>query len=162
MASRHVLRKTDNALKSFFVAAGIAGLTADNIVRTKESAGKTLPVLILNSETAARKRAKNWEVTGTLLLKTDPTDDNNEDNLEASDTMEDALVAALETIIPIDDRPQPLAEAITAAAIASPNDWVVAADEFMLTVFTIVNVSAGFDEDEIWTLSVDFKATVIA
>jgi hypothetical protein len=160
--SLHVLRKTDNALKAFFIAAGITGLTAANICRTKETAGKSLPVLILNSETAARKRAKNWEVSGTLLLKTDPTTDAGADNLDASDAMEDAVIEALETLIPIDDRPQPLADAITAAAVASADAWALLANEFMMTACTIGNVSAGFDEDEIWTLSVDFKATVIA
>lgn len=162
MASRHVLRKTDNALKSFFIAAAIEGLTEENIVRTKESAGKELPVLILNSDTAARKRARNWEVTGTLLLKTDPTTEQNESNLDVSDTLEDAVVQKLEALIPEDDRPQPLADAITAAALASTAAWKLESTEFMMTAFTIVNVSTGFDEDEIWTLSVDFKATVIA
>lgn len=162
MASRHALRKTDNALKSFFIAAAIAGLTKDNICRNKESAGKTLPVLILNSETAARKRARNWLVTGSLILKTDPTDDANDSALDASDTLEDAVIASLEAIVPDDDRPQPLGDAITAAAIASTEAWAVEANEFMMTGFSITNISAGFDEDEIWTLSVDFTATVIA
>lgn len=155
----HVLRKTDNALKAFFVAANITGLTTDNIVRTKESSEKELPVLICGSEAAARNRSKNWLVTGSLLLKTDPTDAANESALDVSDAMEDAVVEALEALIPADDRPQPLADAITAAAVAA---GTVAADDFMMTAFTLTNVSSGFDEDEIWTLSVDFTATVIA
>lgn len=156
---RHVLRKTDIALKAFFVAANIEGLTDANIVRTKESAGKTLPVLICNSENALRKRAFNWEVTGSLLLKTDPTDEENNSALEASDTLEDAVIAKMEALVPADDRPQPLANAITAAAVASGQ---VVGTEFAISAFTINRVSAGFDEDEIWTFAVDFTATVIA
>ncbi len=162
----HVLRKTDNALKAFCDAAAIAGISAvaspafpSRVVREKETAGKELPVLICNSESAKRGRAKNWLVTGSLLLKTDPTTDENADNLATSDAQEDAVIEALEEHVPPDDRPQPLADAIQAAAVAA---GVVAANEFLMTAFSIVNVSAGFDDDEVWTFSVDFTATVIA
>lgn len=158
-SASHAIRKTDNALKAFFVAQSISGLTTDNVVRTKETTGKTLPLLICNTESAERQRSKNWKVTGSLLLKTDPSTDDNEDNLTISDALEDAVLETIETLVPADDRPQPVADAITAAAVAA---GVVDSTEFMMTTFQISRIATGFDEDEIWTLSVDFTATVIA
>jgi len=157
--ANHVLSATEGALKSYFEAAGISGLDANNIVRTKESFGKTLPVLICSCENATRQRAKNWLVKGTLLLKSDPTTDTNYDNLDASTTMEANLVEAMETNIPIADQPQPLANAITAAGIAAGS---VIVDQFLMTAFTINSLTTGFDDDSIWTFAVDFTATVIA
>lgn len=158
----HVLTATDTALKAFFAAAAIAALPAANIVRNKEMADKGLPVLICASDAAARGRAKNWSVTGSLILKTDITGEDGlvtAAQLAASTALETAVLDALEALIPDDDRPQPLADAITAAAIAAQ---VVLANDFMMTGFMITRVDAGFDEDEIWTFSVDFTATVIA
>ena len=158
-SSRHAIRKTENALQSFFVAQSISGLTADNIVRTKETAGKSLPVLICNCDQAERQRSRNWKITGSLILKTDYSTDENEDGLDASDEMEDAVAQAIESLVPSDDRPQPVADAITSAAISAGS---VASDEFMMTAFQLNRISSGFDDDEIWTFSVDFTATVIA
>lgn len=158
----HVLIATDKALKAFLEAADIADLDDDHIGRNKEIVDKEFPVLICGSESAERGRAKNWKVSGSLLLKTDITDEAGvvtDAQKEASDAMELAVLDALEDKIPGDDRPQPLADAITAAAIAA---GVVASNEWMMTAFTPVRVSAGFDEDEVWTFSVDFTATVIA
>jgi hypothetical protein len=163
MASQgHVLTATDAANQAFYLAAGIEGLEEGHIVRNKEMSGKELPVLICASDTAVRKRAKNWEVTGSLILKSDITDaDGNvtEAQLAASTAMETAVLDALEDLIPDDDRPQPLGDAITAAAVAAE---AVEATRFMMTGFMINRVSVGFDEDEIWTFSVDYTAIVIA
>lgn len=155
----HVLTALDSALQAFFAAAAIPGLDATQIVRNKESVDKELPVLICSSENAERKRARNWLVSGLVLLKSDPTTDANEDNQVATTTMEAAVLERLESFVPADDRPQALADAITAAGVANS---VVAANEFAVTAFTIKSVSAGFDDDAIWTFSVDFTATVIA
>ena len=158
----HVLTATDAALKAFFVAAAITDLPAANIVRNKEVSDKGLPILICATDTAERGRAKNWKVTGSLILKTDITDDDGvitAAQLAASTAMESALVDAMEILIPNDDRPQPLADGITAAAVTAA---VVLAAEFMMTGFFITRISAGFDDDSIWTCSVDFTATVIA
>ena len=157
--ANHVLTATDAALKAFFTAANISGLPAASIARSKESTGKTLPVLICNSETAVRKRAKNWEVTGSILLKTDPSTDENGDNLAASSIMEAAVLDALESNVDEVDDPHGLANAITAAGVA---DGSVIASEFLITAFFIKQVSAGWDEDEIFTFSVDYNANVIA
>ena len=155
----HVLSATEGALKAYFEAAGISGLDASNIVRTKESSYKTLPVLICACETAERKQAKNWLVKGSLMLKTDPTSDTNDDRLAESTVLEASVVEALEAIVPRTDQPQPLADAITAAGIAS---GAVLVNEFMMTSFTINSLTSGFDDNEIWTFAVDFNATVIA
>jgi hypothetical protein len=158
----HVLRYTDIAWREFLISdAGISGLTSDQIVRTKESADKDLPILICNAENAVRKRAKNWEVTGSLLLKTACTDTDGQVTaaaLTTSDDLETALLEKIENVIPIDDRPQPLADAITAAAVVS----AIASTRFMMTACVINRVTSGFDEDELWTFSVDYTATVIA
>lgn len=156
----HVLTATDAALKAFFDAAGISGLS--NVVRNKEMSDKGLPVLICASESGARGRARNWEVTGSLILKTDVTDSDGlvtSGQLDASTDLESAVLDALEDEVPTDDRPQPLADAITAAAVAA---GVVLDSDFMMTSFRILRVNAGFDEDEIWTFSVDYSAIVIA
>lgn len=157
-AIKHVLLATDSALKAFYDAEAIAGLT---VVRGKESSDKSLPILICSSNTAGRKRARNWEVTGSLELKTDITDADGKITgaaKQASDDLEKAVLAAIEDLVPPDDRPQPVGDAITAAAIAGN---VFTAQDFMMTGLMIQRVSAGFDEDEIWTFSVDFTATVI-
>lgn len=154
----HVLTATDSALKAFFDAAAII----PSVVRNKEMADKGLPVLICASDAAVRGRAKNWSVTGSLILKTDITDETGqvtEAQLTDSTDFETALVDALEAHIPDDDRPQPLADAITAAAVSA---GTVLVTDFMMTGIIINRVDAGFDEDEIWTFSVDFTATVIA
>lgn len=158
----HVLTATDSAIKAFFDAAAITDLPAAQIVRNKEISEKSLPVLICATDSAARKRAFNWEVTGSLILKTDITDDDGMITaaaLTASTTMETAVLDALESITPTDDRPQPVADAITAAAVAA---GVVLSTDFMMTGFMVNRVSAGFDEDEIWTFSVDYTASVVA
>lgn len=158
----HVLTATDKALKAFFIAAAIDGLAAANIGRAKEVVDKTLPVLICHTHSALRKRAKNWEVSGTLTLKTDITDASGQvtdDQKLASDALELAVLEALETYIPGDDRPQPLAAAITSAAVAAE---AVNSTEWLMTGILLRNVANGYDEEEIWTFSVDFTATVIA
>ncbi len=158
----HVLIATDKALKAFFTAANLAGLAAANIGRAKEVVDKSFPVLICHAHSALRKRAKNWEISGLLTLKTDITDDTGQvtdAQKLASDALELALLEALESYIPEDDRPQPLAAAITSAAVAAE---AVNANEWLMTGILLRNVATGFDEEEIWTFSVDFTATVIA
>lgn len=157
-AQGHVLTATDGALQAFFIGSAIGGLEG-SIYRLKESADKFLPVLICASESAARKRAKNWLVTGSIILKMNLNKEDNTSNLTESTETETAVLNALEAFIPDDDRPQPLADAITYAGIAA---GAVAADEFLMTAFTIGNVGQGYDEDGVWTFTVDFSATVIA
>lgn len=157
----HVLTAIDAALQAFFRAAEIADLPDTSIVRGKECVNKELPVLICACDRADRKRAKNWEVTGSIKLVTDPTNDAgevSETKLDASTVMETAVIDTLEGYVPSNDRPQPLAAAITAAMIAS---GLATADTFLMTAFSIQRVSAGFDDDSVWTLQVDFLAQVI-
>jgi len=157
----HVLTATDAALQTFFRGADIADLQDASIVRGKECVGKELPVLICACDKAERKRAKSWEVTGSIKLITDPTDvsgDVSETKLDETTTMEAAVLNTLEDYVPADDRPQPLAAAITAAMIAS---GLSTADTFLMTAFQIQRVSAGFDSDSVWVFQVDFLATVI-
>ncbi len=158
----HVLIYTDAAWQALLRAANLTGLTADQIVTNKESADKELPILICAADAAVRGRAKNWQVTGSLMLKTDATDAAGQITaaaLAASSATETAFLEAIETIVPIDDRPQPLGDALTAAGIAADK---FAANTCMITGCMIGRCSAGFDEDGLWTFSVDFTATVIA
>ena len=104
--SPHVLIKTDASIKAFFKVAAITNLGADRIFPQKSSSEKTLPCLIISTDSATRKRSRNWEVSGSIILKTDCTDSNNADAIAASSEMESAVLNALEAIVPDDDRPQ--------------------------------------------------------
>lgn len=161
MATRHhILRATDAALKAFFEAANISGLSAANIRRVKEYTDLEFPVLICNAGDATRGRAKNWTVTGSIDLKTTSADDVGDDGaaMTASDAMELALLDALETYIPDDDRPQPLGAAIQSAAVAAD---AIDSDHYLMVDCRLADVGQGADEDGAWTFSIGFRATVI-
>lgn len=161
MATRHhILRATDAALKAFFEAASITGLSSANIRRVKEYTDLEFPVLVCNAGDASRTRAKNWAVTGTIDLKTTSADDVGEDGtaMSESDAMELAVLDALEVYIPDDDRPHPLGAAIQAAAVAAD---VIDSDHYLMTDCRLTDVGQGADADGAWTFSIGFKATVI-
>ena len=152
------LKAVDQSLKAFFDAAAITGLAA--VVRGKETSDKdTFPILICASESASRLRHKNWQVSGSLILKTNLTVAAGSEaaTLVESDEIEADVLDLLESPVPDNDLPQPLAAAIQAAAVAAA---VADADKFLIVDFMVKTLSAGFDDDGNWTFTVDYTAIV--
>lgn len=154
------LKAVDQSLVAYFVAQGITGLNKNNVLRLKETGDKTeLPILICAATNATRRRHKNWEVDGSIVLKSNLSTDPNEADtqLATSDELETDIFDALETNTPDNDRPQVLAAAIQSAAVAAA---VVDSDKFLIVNFMLKSCSQGVDADGNWEWQIDFLATV--
>ena len=160
----HALVNTDTALVEFFngelegaLAVLISpGDPSKTIVPGKNAGTKTLPVIICESDTAKRTRAKNWEITGRITVKTPFQDAKGVSLIDSSKALEFAVLGAMEQYIPADDQPQPLAAAINAAAAE------VLSDNFLLTKFFITDLTADQNEEgTFWVLTIGFTATCL-
>ena len=162
MASRrHVLKATEMAVKAFFESEDIEYLPDTSILRLKEYVDRNPPLLGISADSAQRGRAKNWLVTIGLVLKTtvrgEPSRDQN--HLDFSDDMELAVIDALEQYVPATDQPQPLAQAIMAAAVAA---GVVDPDKYMMNDCKITDIEQSNDADGHYVLGIGLSATVIS
>src|SRR6185369_5638257 len=102
IARRHVLRATDKAFKAFLESElSPETFPAAQIVRHKEVTDKQGPIIVCATENGTRKRAKNWVVTGSLIIKTESIGEPEQEqsNLDTSDALEAALLDALEQYI---------------------------------------------------------------
>lgn len=117
--------------------------------------GKSLPLVIVVSDTATRTRAKNWDVSGRILVRTPLQNEDGNSLADQSTALELAIVKAFEDYVPADDRPQPLCAAINAVATAQ------SFSDFMLTNFRIADVSITEEEEEFWEFTINFRATVL-
>jgi len=156
----HALFNLDRILVAFFNQAsgvfdfsGYAGQPVQ-IVPGKYDLEKELPLVICKTDTSDRGRAKNWTATGRIIVRTPLLNDQGLTLEDESSALEFAVIAALENIVPIDDNPQPLCDAIN--AIATANDF----DDFILTNFMIKGIESD-DEDEFWQFTINFTATVL-
>ena len=154
----HPLKAVDQAIKAFVDAAALTNLAT--VVRGKEYTDKaTLPLLAIVSETGTRLRAKNWEVAGTLLLRTNlvVAPGGEATALAESDELESDLLDLFEVSVPDNDEPQALAAAIQAAGVAAA---VLDANKVLIVNFMLKTITGGWDEDGNWSLTVDYAATV--
>ena len=150
----------DRMLVAFFEQAvgvfdfsGYAGQEVQ-IVPGKYDLNKPLPLVICKTASADRGRAKNWSSTGQITVLTPLLNEQGVSLEEESNALEFAVLAALENLVPDDDRPQPLCNAIN--AVAATEGFA----DFMLTNFMIQSIEADEDE-EFWRFNINFKATVL-
>ena len=162
MTPGHLLTSCDAALQAFYRSKNITGLPNANIVRNKESVA-TLPLMLTCAFVRAeRKNGRQWEVFGSIELASDPVDDAGDitvARLDATTEMEKAVLNSLEDSVPASGQAQPLAEAIMAAANAAN---AIEPTEFLITSIAVKSVASGFDDDAVWTFSVDVMAKVVA
>jgi len=125
-----------------------------SFVPAKHDVTKPLPVVICATDSGDRGRAKSWNTSGSIIVKTPVMSDQGVLMAEESNELEFAVLKALENYVPDDDRPQPLCAAINAVAAAEGYD------NFMLTNFQISSIENSEDED-CWVFTINFKASVL-
>ena len=144
MADHNILSKLDRALVAYLISVG-AG-TADDVYPAKRSDEKGLPCTVCYSQSASLVHpfTGDWAIDVSIMVKTDPCIDVDQDAAEPKATSEARVAATFDAFFAgLDSTGDKLAEAITAAVRASGD-----AD---LATFTVINVTpktveAGFDQ----------------
>lgn len=155
--AKHVLQATDNAIRAFIISEGV--VDTSRVFTFKGVDENEYPFVVCASTSADRLRAKNWKVSGEIVLCTSHASNVGEadDRKEESESLETDLLEAFEQYVPGDDTPQQLAAAIQAAAIAADT---VEANEYLMTSFYINRIDRDVQANR-WEFKIDFVASVV-
>jgi hypothetical protein len=119
MAYHNILSKTDRALVAFLISE--AAGTADNIVPSKRSLSKELPVVICFTESAKLEAEypANYRVSTSVIVKTPVLDDDDASGVADSEALQAAVFDCFKKYITDDSDDSALAEQISIAARAA-------------------------------------------